>query len=124
MIGAESLPRLHAAEVRRDVLARQQPPIQLDCPGSEIRPLRDPLLCVVAERDLDPFPVRPIASDDALDLHQPTVGVRFLLAPVRSEVPLAIRPEVAGLELTKRRLADAPEPTLGAGVVQAARNPL
>lgn len=110
--------------MRRDVLA-QEPPIQLDRAWTQTRTLRDPVLRVVAERDLGPLRVRPVTGDDdAFDLGQPPVGVRLALEPVWGEVPPSIRPEVARLELAERGPADAPEPPLAFLAVRHVRPPL
>lgn len=85
--------------MRRAVLA-QEPPVQLDRPGAKTRPLRNPVVGVLAEGDLGSLGVGPVpGDDDPLNLRQPPVGVGLLLEPVRSEVPLTVRPDVARLEL-------------------------
>nr|WP_285496110.1 hypothetical protein [Actinomadura sp. NBRC 104425] len=71
------LPQLHIAEIRRDVVP-QQPRVDVDRPGPQVRPLCDPLRCVVLEVDLGALGVGPLARDQlCFDERKLLVGLAF-----------------------------------------------
>ena len=75
--GCVDLAQRHITQVRRDVPS-EQATINLDCAGTQARPLRDPHVGVVGQPDLGPVRICPCALGNfGLDQSQRTISIRL-----------------------------------------------
>jgi hypothetical protein len=100
----------HAAQVRRDVLA-EQPAVQVDSAGPQLRAFRDPRRGVVSQFDLATLRVGPLARAHLrLNQHERLVCVGLAFVCIGASAYPPVRAGIPDLETPRRQPSDVAEP--------------